>query len=128
MLRPIAEHYIPKKYGNDIFKYIKMMNPARKVVKDVLHGPYPELAALFEKKMECEGLCVAPLIYLARNVSDGPPKQACLYAVTDWVNRRFSSWGFYLGVLGTFTFFITVLSCCAYSPGEDEVDDEDKTK
>ena len=69
--------------------------------------------------MECEGLCTAPLIYLARDVTDGPPKHACLYAVTDWVNRRFSSWGFYMGVLGAFTCLITILSCCAYKPEEE---------
>ena len=98
------------------------MNEARKVVKDVLHGPYFELADIFEKKMDCEGLCTPPLIYLARDVTDGPPKHACLYAVTDWANRRFSSWGFYLAVLGTMTLWISVLSCCVYNPENRPID------
>lgn len=51
MLRPVLQHYIPKKYTYNIFTYIKQMNPARKIVKDILHGPYFELADIFEKKM-----------------------------------------------------------------------------
>jgi len=123
MLRPIAEHFIPEEYDGDIFKYIRLMQKARKTVKDILHGPYFELADIFERKMECEGLCTAPLIYLARDVTDGPPKKACLYSVAYWVNKRFMSWGFYLGLLGTFTLLISILSCCVYDPKSHE-DDE----
>jgi len=134
MIRPLIVKFLPKNLN--VFQYVTMIRPARKAVKQVLHGPYFEMLDIFETKMDCEGLCTPPLIFLARDVTKGPPKKACLYSVVEYVNTEYMRWGWYLFSLGCCILLLSTFGCCAFQQAEqshiqkwmDDPDNDPKNK
>lgn len=67
-----------------------------------------ELAKNLEQEYDCAGMCRVPSFYVAKNISEGPPLNACIYKLKDSSDLSTGILGF---AIATASFLLLMLHC-----------------
>lgn len=76
-----------------------------KKFEKLMNGVYMKLYTVLEKKWDCQSVCTPSPFYMTKDVTVGPPKQACAYALKKYMDDHAAAWG------GGFIFFFIYVAC-----------------
>lgn len=60
---------------------------------------------VLESKFDCQAVCTTSPFYMTKDITTGPPKRGCAYAMKAYMDDHAASWG------GGFIFFMIYIAC-----------------
>lgn len=88
-----------------------------------MNGVYMKIYKVLESKWECQAVCTTSPFWMTKDITAGPPKQGCAYAMKGYLDQNAAAWG---GAMIFFIFYIMCLffwSCTTYAHTGEEANE-----
>ena len=72
------------------------------------------LIETLEREFECSGLCEPAMFWASKDIKEGPPKRACIYALKDSFDSKMSMIGWSIVVTAFMTLMLLICHCGLY--------------